>query len=34
MRDVCRGLTDTEIAGLAAYYSGTPAPKAASPAAK
>jgi cytochrome c553 len=23
MRDVCKGLTDAEIAGLAAYYSGT-----------
>jgi cytochrome c553 len=38
MRDLCRDLTDAEIAGLAAYYSGTaptkpdaPAPPAASP---
>ncbi len=33
MRDVCRSLTDAEIAGLAAYYSRTaPGAKAASPA--
>ena len=33
MRDVCRNLTDAEIAGLAAYYSKTsPGKAAASPA--
>jgi len=33
MRDVCKNLTDAEIAGLAAYYSGRP-PAAPTPAAK
>lgn len=32
MRDLCLNLTDAEIAGLAAYYSGTSPPKPAAPA--
>ncbi len=31
MRDLCRNLTDAEIVGLAAYYSGTTPPKSAAP---